>query len=1362
MDLLTEFPFVEDEAFWADVARLADALQRDHDTIREWYEIEGYDRIVHSFQFLAWPDRDEPSALERFAAMAQRIRANFRRPDGQNGVGHFGLEFIPADERANHPRQRTLARMSNLTGDFMANVYASMLHSQDNLFLEGFTVRVADLGAQIRDLSVGGYGRTGNKPHGHPIVPKRLKDRVSGIGCHPREAQFADQARLLRNCGPRALLLAKQGEVYFDPQRRYVGRWAKAFERLVEDAEALARLAGLEDGRMALQDIGKVLALEGWKDRRVVVFNECKKVMVCQAGEAWRWPVEQPRDQPDPMTLHLFLDVFGQGHYWWVEFPKGMLGRICQLDRYTNCYACFTHLNAYQLASHECKLDGCQMYQCRICRFFFTSAEGLAAHHDEAVTYAIGCEACGRTQFNGITCFEAHHATNCLPPPLPNGAEWHHCQQCFRRYRSDCSHNCLDFGECSNCLADYTSWQDKRDHRCYLQPLDSYWQPVTYKEREDGEFEPIKVETHWAYDFETTRGLRLAKDVFRHEVMAWAVCLFVVDETTRNFLRSQHYKDHYRSLAEAAMQVHEDVACFDDVPGYPDYLYLSGTKLESFIYVTEKVLVTSIRSTHHKPILWAHNGSKFDAKFVLDFYLNVMHLELAGDKYERDWGARRMPVQQGQEIQWKEQRSVKRKDVVRVSGIGSKILQLKVRGVTYRCSHAHHAMPLRALPAAFGLPKDMVAKGEFPYALLKRDNWALELQGMPALELYDVNSMEGKRRLEVAHWWVEEQMRLGVQRDVIVGALKAAGVVEIAVDEAYVGKEEVGVWNFRDELWKYLATDVIVLAKCMEMYHAKTVELHQSLWEKYADRKGKVVSPLSCATSPSFALRMYRTWFMPVNALAILKPHEAEFIRKSLRGGRTDKRAHYVELKHEGDAMAYVDFVSLYPSVMDCAVHADPETGFEGTHYPVGPPTSESWHTDCTNASLTQRMGNKTGFLKVDTVCKRYVTHPTLHSKGAFGEGCKDEKLVFANMDHQEEIYAWPELQEAMRCGEVEVVRVHEVILFEKGSSLFAEYIHFFFEVKDQAGKAKNAGLKAMAKLLLNSLWGKLGQRSYSVREWVVDKARLDYLFQKFERKELELVRFVHREADRVWFEYQPVVDTGNLNNTAVQAAAFVSMWGRVMLHRKLLSVHGQRVLYCDTDSAIVYLRPGDSIQGLGDGIGMLQNEVESILDKAGFEKGVNFQRAFIREAVFVAPKTYALRIACRVKKDFVYDKVVCKGFEPSFANRQEIHFDSMKDLVWSTYDLKAFVGSKRRLRAEEERMGKRKEIQDSGRVGFLSSMSTNQIAPMERRIAKKMYGKYTKGETIAHMPRLVKPFGLEAPLRTFLDEGAGSREHFD
>lgn len=1335
----------DDELF----VQLADEGETIYHSIRQWTEWEGERNVQlrHYFQFLAWPDRDEPTAYERWSHMCDRIRHHFNNAP----VGYYGFEFIPQDARANSARQRTFANLNNLRPAILSSIYESMLHSQDSLILEGFMVKVGDIGLNMRNATevrareplLGGTGSS--SPHGQKLIPVDLKGM--GLACHPREDQ-ADPARLALHCGPRALLMAKQAQTYLDPHRKY--RTSKWIDQLLTDAETLAAQIGAEGGKMGLHHLERVLGLEGWKDLRIVIFNFAKKIIMNQAGEEWTWPADQDRQRPDPKTLHIFLHQIGTGHYWWIQYMKRFFCRINKDDRYTTCFACFTLMSTDELARHECSLAGSTIYQCSICRLIYTSKEGLEFHKSHGQEYA-PCEACGRTRFNGPDCYGSHLNNNCQAPELRNGATWNICPLCARPCRSDMDHRCDDFGECSNCHHEFTDTPDKKQHRCCLQPLETYWDPVKTKaDKNTGDIKPVAFTPHWAYDFETNRGLQLAPQVFRHEVMAWALYLMIPDDASRAFMHQVGFKLKTYEQVQQAGAIHSDIGLVP-MPNDDDRILIYGKHLVSFIYVTEHVLVTSIKKVAIKPVLWAHNGSKFDAKFVLDYYLNVVRLDLAGDKYEEDYGNRRMPCvidhqkeEGGKRIQWKKQKFSRRKDVARISNVGSKILQLKVRGLTYRCSHAHHTTALRNLPSTFGL-KDLVQKGEFPYALLRLENWGLKLKGLPSLKAYDVQSMEGGRRLEVAEWWVEEQKRHHVKRDIIVDGLRDAGVTEIEVGEYVPAEEQVKEWEFTQELWDYLFKDVIVLGSCMEAYHLKALELHRDIWTSHPDRDGVMVSPLDCSTAPGFALRMYRTWFMPPDKMVILNPDEARFVRDALRGGRTDKRANYVELLAErmrkGDTMAYVDFVSLYPSVMDCDVH--------GTHFPVGVPSREVWACETNNQDLMRRMGDRTGFLRVSTKCLKYVTHPTLHKKAKVGER-GEEKLVFANEDLQRETFAWPELCEAIRCGEIEVTHVSEVLLFERGTELFQEYIRFFFAIKDKAGKEKNAGLKSLAKLLLNSLWGKLGQRSYAIREWVVDAARLDYLFRKFELNDFRLLRYVDREADRAWFEYEVPDDVANLNSTAVHVAAFVSMWGRVVLHQKILSIHGQRALYSDTDSAIIYLRAGDVIQGLGNNIGELQNEIESILEKAGKKRGVDFVAPVIKEAVFVAPKTYALRIVCPETK-LQYDKVVCKGFEPSFSNRQEIHFDAMKDLVWSENNLSDFVGSKRGLDAVERTFGKRRYIEDRGRTTFVSSW--DQITPTEKYVKKKMYGKYDKGVTMDHQKRLVRPHGTwEPPIETFLD----------
>ena len=492
-------------------------------------------------------------------------------------------------------------------------------------------------------------------------------------------------------------------------------------------------------------------------------------------------------------------------------------------------------------------------------------------------------------------------------------------------------------------------------------------------------------------------------------------------------------------------------------------------------------------------------------------------------------------------------------------------------------------------------------------------------------------------------------------------------------------------------------------------------------------------------------MTMYKIWFMPENQLIVLKPDEAKFVRESLRGGRTDKRANFIELEDPNDQIQYVDFKSLYPSVQKCSTH--------GTHFPVGQP---KWNYimkgESSNDQIQEDMGNKTGFIRISCKPKKYVTHPTLHRVGSYSQEEKGAKLLFELDPKVKQVYAWPEIQEAIRCNEIEVTEVHEALLFDKGTNVFEEYVDFFFDVKDKGEKEGNEGLRQLGKLLLNSLWGKLGQRSYPENEWVVDTTRRDYLLSKFESGEYVMKSCILKDDHRAYFVYTNPDDHNNLRRTACHIAAFVSMWGRVTLHRKLLEPHGMRALYCDTDSAIVYLRGGiDKMKYLGNDLGDLTDEV--------FKIAKNFKKPYIESAVMVAPKTYALEIKDRLKPGLVYHKVICKGFELSYANKQRINFDAFKQLVNGHYHLDKWLYKKRPIDDEEEdkkSFGKKLSVQCEPRLTFGSSLAQNKITPVEKQVQKSLSGIYTKGEKHPNDPRFIAPFSkmkMLPPPGTFLSD---------
>jgi len=200
-------------------------------------------------------------------------------------------------------------------------------------------------------------------------------------------------------------------------------------------------------------------------------------------------------------------------------------------------------------------------------------------------------------------------------------------------------------------------------------------------------------------------------------------------------------------------------------------------------------------------------------------------------------------------------------------------------------------------------------------------------------------------------------------------------------------------------------------------------------------------------------------------------------------------------------------------------------------------------------------------------------------------------------------------------------------------------------------------------------------------------------------------------------------------------------MWGRVILHKKLLSVHGQRILYCDTDSAIVYLMPGDTVPFVGNGLGDLVDELPKMLKD---KDCLHFTDPYFSEGAFVVAKTYGLEITDGVTGE-VCHKVTSKGFEPTYKNSLVMNFKAFNELVHTQHDLNTFYNGKR-PRGPEEQVAIRNRITTEQGFCFVSSIVNNEIKPGETYRVKSITGNYTKGKVHPEDPRFIIPFGPFAP----------------
>ena len=287
------------------------------------------------------------------------------------------------------------------------------------------------------------------------------------------------------------------------------------------------------------------------------------------------------------------------------------------------------------------------------------------------------------------------------------------------------------------------------------------------------------------------------------------------------------------------------------------------------------------------------------------------------------------------------------------------------------------------------------------------------------------------------------------------------------------------------------------------------------------------------------------------------------------------------------------------------------------------------------------------------------------------------------------------ELLKAVEKG-YEIQRLHEVWHFpEQSDELFKECVDTFLKIKQEAsGYPKdcvtpeqkrlyvseylehegikldpekityNPGLRALAKLMLNSFWGKLcgflcvfyclplsylvfyvlgkfGQRSNLCKTEMITEPQRYYDLLTADEFEVSNARIV--SDNMVEVQYKSVKEFGEPNSKAnVVVAAFTTAYARLKLY-DLLDLLQERVLYYDTDSVIYVSEPGKPDPPLGNYLGDLTDELDG---------------DHITEFVSGGPKNYAYRTAGGESETKV------RGITLNHATSQKINPDVIRALV--------------------------------------------------------------------------------------------------
>jgi hypothetical protein len=330
-------------------------------------------------------------------------------------------------------------------------------------------------------------------------------------------------------------------------------------------------------------------------------------------------------------------------------------------------------------------------------------------------------------------------------------------------------------------------------------------------------------------------------------------------------------------------------------------------------------------------------------------------------------------------------------------------------------------------------------------------------------------------------------------------------------------------------------------------------------------------------------------------------------IRDALFGGRTEGFKSYHKCSLE-EMMFYFDIVSLYPTVNALDEYA---VGFNRYVY---------------NLKVDDIMTGKFfGLVKCDIEPPKDLYIPVLpdNIKG---------KLLFHLNNMYEKSITSIELQFALKLG-YKITKIHSALEFKKMRGLMKDYVEFFLKIKIENNKhytpeecdrinnshkklgfsfeiksentCKNPGMKQLAKLCLNSLWGKFGQRAnLDSYEYITDWNRL---LLQLNDTNVTTNSWHIINSNCVELRYNDNIDYNiEADYISEVTAVFTTANARIRLMSMLLWLDPSQIVYCDTDSVIfIYNKnnpkhkyPSNDATDLpdnirfGDGLGEWENEL--------------------------------------------------------------------------------------------------------------------------------------------------------------------------
>jgi hypothetical protein len=175
-----------------------------------------------------------------------------------------------------------------------------------------------------------------------------------------------------------------------------------------------------------------------------------------------------------------------------------------------------------------------------------------------------------------------------------------------------------------------------------------------------------------------------------------------------------------------------------------------------------------------------------------------------------------------------------------------------------------------------------------------------------------------------------------------------------------------------------------------------------------------------------------------------------------------------------------------------------------------------------------------------------------------------EDKLIFKT-GRLVQTYSRVELLNSIKYG-INILEIYEIIIFSSGKPIeFYSKINIDFKI--QRDLSKNKVIRRISKLLINSIYGKIGSKSYNT---------IFKIIKTNDALKDNNIKFVHYTIGRyvlASFFNNKVFKRENKSTNIAIAAAITSI-GRVLIYERLIYIlnnnKNREIIYIDTDSLII------------------------------------------------------------------------------------------------------------------------------------------------------------------------------------------------